>query len=186
MRNSRENLGGRVGAIEEFFKFLPVWLVAARLKEFDEPMDGIIYAVAAALGFATVENVLYAVALGDHMIFFRAFTSTPAHACFSGLVGYHLGKAMFADRRRKFLVIRALLCVTALHGAYDMLLDFSARPWAPPAVASWTIVVMVPTLLMMLSWAAYKAQGLSPFDDPDMLANCPEPPDPPRPAPPPS
>jgi protease PrsW len=47
-----------VGLIEEGCKFLAALSVVKR-QEFDEPIDGLIYATAAALGFATLENVFY-------------------------------------------------------------------------------------------------------------------------------
>jgi len=45
--------------IEEFCKFLMVWLFFFRNKNFNEPMDGIVYASTVALGFASIENGLY-------------------------------------------------------------------------------------------------------------------------------
>lgn len=43
--------------IEEAFKFLAAWLAVRKDPAFDEPIDAMIYMVAASLGFATVENV---------------------------------------------------------------------------------------------------------------------------------
>src|SRR5262245_18594707 len=48
-----------VGPIEELLKLLVVYLYAYRREEFDEPLDGVIFSAAAALGFAAVENVFY-------------------------------------------------------------------------------------------------------------------------------
>ena len=45
--------------IEEYGKFFVVRRTMYDHPEFDEPMDGIVYAAAAALGFASVENVVY-------------------------------------------------------------------------------------------------------------------------------
>ena len=50
-----------IGPCEELAKFLAVRLFVYRNKEFNEPLDGIIYAAAAALGFASLENVLYVI-----------------------------------------------------------------------------------------------------------------------------
>lgn len=47
------------GFPEELFKYSVLVLYAGRHQEFDEPMDGIVYGVAASLGFATLENILY-------------------------------------------------------------------------------------------------------------------------------
>ena len=41
------------------FKMILFLLVVVRFREFDEPIDGIVYASFIALGFAAVENVLY-------------------------------------------------------------------------------------------------------------------------------
>ena len=47
-----------VGLVEEGAKILAVGGFARRRKEFDEPVYGIVYASAAAIGFASVENKL--------------------------------------------------------------------------------------------------------------------------------
>src|SRR5882672_11104559 len=46
-------------AVEEACKILVVYWVVWRRPEFDERMDGIVYASRAGLGFALVENVMY-------------------------------------------------------------------------------------------------------------------------------
>ena len=53
-----------IGPIEELCKFGATAVYAARHRAFDEPLDGVIYASAAALGFASVENMLYVGARG--------------------------------------------------------------------------------------------------------------------------
>src|ERR1700693_467408 len=44
---------------EETLKIGIIAAVALRSREFDEPMDGIVYGTAVGLGFAAVENFLY-------------------------------------------------------------------------------------------------------------------------------
>ncbi len=46
-------------AVEEFGKFATVFLVAYHTKDFDEPIDAVIYMITAALGFVAMENSLY-------------------------------------------------------------------------------------------------------------------------------
>ncbi len=151
----------RVALVEEVCKLLPVLWFLLRVKEFDEPMDGILYAAAAALGFATVENALYGFQLGNGLVLPRAFTSALAHLGFSGLVGYHLGLARFRGRGRVWLVLRALLAVVVMHGFYDLLLARGATE----AISRGAILLTVPLLLLMLWWAANCADRLSPFRD---------------------
>ena len=45
--------------IEEYAKYFVVSRTVYREIEFSEPMDGIVYSAAAALGFASIENLLY-------------------------------------------------------------------------------------------------------------------------------
>jgi RsiW-degrading membrane proteinase PrsW (M82 family) len=52
-----------VGFVEEFFKYLAVRLTVYRSKEFNEVMDGMVFMVSAALGFAATENVGYMLGL---------------------------------------------------------------------------------------------------------------------------
>ena len=47
------------GMPEEILKVSIIAAVALRARDFDEPMDGVVYGTAVGLGFATIENVLY-------------------------------------------------------------------------------------------------------------------------------
>lgn len=44
---------------EEVLKFAGIYVVALRTKYFDEPIDGVIYLVTIALGFAALENAMF-------------------------------------------------------------------------------------------------------------------------------
>jgi len=65
-----------IATTEEFGKFLVVKSVAYNSSEFNEIMDGIVYAVASALGFATLENIFYVMAGGVTTAIARAHFST--------------------------------------------------------------------------------------------------------------
>src|ERR1700728_3346095 len=47
------------GLPEELFKVPIIAAVARRARDFDEPMDGVVYGTAVGLGFAAIENGLY-------------------------------------------------------------------------------------------------------------------------------
>ena len=105
---------------EELMKFAVVVLFCARSKEFDEPMDGIVYGAIASLGFATKENVAYVTAWGIHTAFWRAIMSVPGHACMGALMGYFVGQWRFGPvERRKNALLKALLVPITLHWLYD-------------------------------------------------------------------
>ena len=48
-----------VAFVEEWSKYIMVRLYAFPKPEFDEPFDGIVYAVMVSMGFATLENIFY-------------------------------------------------------------------------------------------------------------------------------
>src|SRR5690606_34909890 len=99
-------------------------------KEFDEPFDGIVYAVMVSLGFAATENIAYVVQGGYEVALLRAFTAVPAHATFGIMMGYYMGKAKFSLRRQQ-LNLLGLFLATLFHGAYDFFLfvDFIPGVW---------------------------------------------------------
>jgi RsiW-degrading membrane proteinase PrsW (M82 family) len=111
-----------VGLTEEWCKYLMVRYYAYRQPEFDEPFDGIVYAVMVAMGFATLENVAYVMQNGLATAIARMFLSVPAHACFAVLMGYHLGRARFDAPHRFLHLMRGLFLAACFHGCYDFFL----------------------------------------------------------------
>lgn len=103
---------------EEGGKLLVVRGYSVRHREFDEPMDGIVYGVVASLGFATLENILYTLKRGLGLALTRAFTAVPAHAFCGAIMGYHLSRGRFEPTARGNL-LRAIVWPSLLHGAYD-------------------------------------------------------------------
>ena len=47
----------RAAFLEELFKLFVLVFYCSRKTEFDEPMDGLVYGVAASLGYAAYENI---------------------------------------------------------------------------------------------------------------------------------
>ena len=88
-----------VGFTEEFSKYIIVRYYAQTRDAFNEPYDGIIYAVMVSMGFAATENIFYVLEGGYQVALLRAFTAVPAHATFAILMGYYMGKAKFSTNR---------------------------------------------------------------------------------------
>ncbi len=115
---------------EEIAKFLCVrWTVYNR-SEFDEPVDGMVYATAAALGFASVENIIYVLnswasggaEIGVLVLTGRSVLSVPAHALFSSLWGLALGwHKKRKTRKSSLMVVFGLLASMVLHGLFNYL-----------------------------------------------------------------
>jgi RsiW-degrading membrane proteinase PrsW (M82 family) len=116
-----------VGLIEEFSKYIMVRYYAQPRKGFNEPFDGIVYAVMVSMGFAAVENLFYVLQGGIEVALIRAVTAIPAHATFAILMGYYMGKAKFTNNRVKWNLIGLSLAVL-FHGAYDFFLFIGFIP----------------------------------------------------------
>ncbi|NLY29110.1 MAG: PrsW family intramembrane metalloprotease [Firmicutes bacterium] len=111
-----------VGLGEEALKLLVVYITAYRRAEFSEVADGMIYGITAALGFAAVENLLYTLTFGIEIAPARALVSSLAHGAFTGLGGYHLGRARFAPEGAGWEVFLGLITSAFLHGLYNGLI----------------------------------------------------------------
>jgi len=147
-------------AVEEFFKWFVLYHIIYNHTEFDEPYDGIVYAVAVSLGFATLENVLYAflqpATFGT--LFLRALLPVSGHALFGVYMGYSLGKAKFSVGKnvRRHLWL-SLLIPIVWHGIYDFLLLTVPSTWL------WLAVPFMFLLWFMGIRMVNSANAVSPF-----------------------
>lgn len=111
-----------VGLGEETVKLLAVLFTAYRHRAFNEPVDGIVYAVSASLGFAALENLFYVMGFGLEVAPVRAVVTTLAHASFGGIAGLFLGLARRSWYTDWGLVLQGLLIAAGLHGIYDFII----------------------------------------------------------------
>jgi RsiW-degrading membrane proteinase PrsW (M82 family) len=153
-----------VGVSEEGAKFLGAWSLARHRPEFDEPVDGIIYGCAAALGFAAVENVKY-FAIGrmsGTLIALRAFVTVPAHLFFGAIWGYAMGRELVSRRTNalEWLAVAALV-----HGAFDAVLSIDGLQFlATPIVLglAFTFVALMRNALRFGAVPAARARAGAP------------------------
>lgn len=137
--------------IEEGSKFVAATTAVTELS-FDEPMDGLVYAVTAALGFALMENVTYTLGFGSGAAAWHALVTTLAHALFSAPQGYALGGLRWQQVRGPGLrsvrawVLRGLLLSVTLHFAFNSLLS------GPPGL--WPLLALVAVVAMMIALAS--------------------------------
>jgi len=108
-----------IGLIEELVKIIPFVLVILRFNEFDEPLDGIIYASFIALGFAAVENWHYLPYLVGIESIARGFAGPVVHIVFASIWGYYIGAAHLARISLVKAIVPALAVTALLHGIYD-------------------------------------------------------------------
>jgi RsiW-degrading membrane proteinase PrsW (M82 family) len=166
------SLGARVfeafaleGLPEEGARWLLLVGVVYRWQEFDEPLDGVIYGVAVALGFGTVENALYVAHGGLKVGLLRAIFAVPEHALLGATMGAFLGVAKHltpAPQRRAWLLAMALVVPMLLHGTYDLLLLVLVGPPMYLAVGAGSVALWVFVLRRVA-----RARERSPFKPQD-------------------
>ncbi len=119
--------------VEEAVKFLFLFFLIWMNRNFNEPLDGIVYGVFLSLGFAWVENVIYVlhpVLGGFGTALTRALLSVPGHALFGVQMGYYMALARF-NGQKKYLLLSILVPYT-LHGCYNyFLLEKQEIFWLP-------------------------------------------------------
>ncbi len=142
-----------VGPAEETCKFLTVRLVAFRSSYFDEPVDGLVYAAAASLGFASLENLIYILNFGPEVMIWRAPLSTLAHVIFGSFWGYALGRQAQETPDRFVAVAAGVGVAAAVHGL------FNVAAFAFPLVSLVIVGLGLWWVLSRFSWA----RRVSPF-----------------------
>lgn len=114
-----------IALIEEGMKYFFLKRYLFNNTEFNEPLDGIVYAVMISLGFATVENIMYVVGaddLGISVAILRMFSAIPLHAACGVIMGYYVGMAKFKKDNYKYLLFKGLLLATFVHAIYNYFL----------------------------------------------------------------
>jgi RsiW-degrading membrane proteinase PrsW (M82 family) len=117
-----------VALAEELCKFLFLKAFICDNREFSEPFDGIVYGGMVGCGFATVENLLYVLPLGQEVGILRMFTAVPGHVFEGMILGYFMGRAKFSLASENDLM-KGLGLVVVLHGVYDTA-AFSNAEWS--------------------------------------------------------
>lgn len=107
---------------EETAKLVLLFLFLRKCKDFDERMDGIVYAACIGLGFASFENIEYLFAAGTDWITVglgRSITAIPGHFGFAVVMGYYFSLHYFDGYRAPGAGLKMWLYPVLLHGAYD-------------------------------------------------------------------
>ena len=118
------------GLTEESLKFLALYIFVKRQLEFNEPMDALVYSVAASIGFAVYENWEYVISGSEVSLKFakdialiRAFSAVPLHALTGVFMGFFLIEAIFDKINKKLFLFLALFFPICLHGLYNLILS---------------------------------------------------------------
>jgi len=123
--------GAFAGAlVEEILKFLILYFYIFKHKEFNEPMDAIVYGIVVSLGFALNENYDYVYNFAEQfkatsweIAFARSYSAIPMHAACGVIMGFYFGQNYFIEQGRSFSL--ALIVPIIIHGSYNFLLSFN-------------------------------------------------------------
>ena len=117
--------------LEEIVKFSAAYFTIRKNKEFDEPVDAMIYSITAALGFATLENLFIVHKLvyveGEllnmalSVIFFRFFGATLLHSLAGAVIGYFWGKGLAKQQAIFIAITKGIVLATILHFLFNYL-----------------------------------------------------------------
>jgi RsiW-degrading membrane proteinase PrsW (M82 family) len=114
-----------VGPIEEGIQYLFARVFIFSSVYFDEPIDGLIYSSAIAIGFASVESLIYVPLLTWPYQLAHDLVAPLTHSLFSSLWGFGTAYALFQVARLRNRILLQFFCVVGaalLHGTYDFLL----------------------------------------------------------------
>lgn len=103
--------------IEESLKFLLVYLAIRKSKFFDEPIDGMLYMITGAMGFAALENILFVIAAANPIgiTIFRFIGAVLLHAIASGFIGYYWVKRKLIYGILLASLLHLIFNITALY-----------------------------------------------------------------------
>ena len=132
--------------VEEGLKLSVLYYLVYKMKDFNEPMDGIVYGVTVSLGFATLENFYYVYLLADYfetssmsLAILRSFSAVPAHAVFGVFMGYFFMKYAFIKKKDNLLF--AFVVPFVLHGCYNLFASSNFIVSLGLVLVSWIIAL---------------------------------------------
>ncbi len=115
---------------EEYLKLIAIWFLVLRNPAFDEPVDAMIYMIAAGLGFAAIENILVLFRTIDGGLSqalsvwaLRFVGSTLLHALSSAIVGYFLAMSWFFQEHKKKLIVIGLALAVVFHFTFNIIIS---------------------------------------------------------------
>lgn len=152
-----------VGFTQEFLKYAAVRYSIFNSGEFDEATDGVIYATAAGLGYATILNIQFVISnggvdLGSSAIHMAVVAL--AQASFASISGYFLGRAKFENRAVWWMPLGLTLAATA-NGLFNWLrgrvvlsgislTSASVNPWMGLVLAALVAVLITGSILWLV------------------------------------
>lgn len=136
------------GLVEEFLKASIVDRAAFQPGLMKSPLDSIVYSGAVALGFATVENILYVTSSGFGTAILRSVTAVPAHLMFGIVMGTAFARHIWLHQSRAWAYVLPAMA----HGIYD---TFAlTNSWVGDGLLFIYLIALLEWSLRRLDWAS--------------------------------
>lgn len=152
-----------IAFVEEYCKYLAVRFLVLHDKNFDEPIDAMIYMMTAAIGFAALENAFFIVpvfgssALSGFILTANRFLGANLlHALSSGIVGYFLAAAFFSPYRRHFLGL-GIIIASFLHTFFNYFIII--RDTFSESMYLLVLLVLVMVLMVLIEFEILKKRS---------------------------
>ena len=160
-----------VGLIEETVKLIfPVVMFVS--WKYQHEADGLLFGVAAGMGFAALETMGYALvnliqSRGDvgvlqQVLLIRGLLSPSGHAAWTGFVCAALWRQRQVSGHLIGLpVIGAFLVAVLLHSLWDVVSTMNVQTSAQLTLYIVLLLVLITTSLFLLIWRFHKARGIA-------------------------
>jgi protease PrsW len=125
------------GTLASFLLYLVIRVGFYPSREFDEPVDGLVYGAFAGSGFAAVTSLTYLVGRGDFTVFaigYTAATQILMYATIGALVGYAVGRTKFDRAPSQRSHVAGVLAGAVLTGLYHTAAELAFTTGAPHAL----------------------------------------------------
>ena len=147
-----------VGCNEEAWKAAATVLLMRNHRAFNEPIDGMIYALTVSLGFSALENLEYVFGYGMSVIVGRSLLSMPVHLACGAIWGYGFARIKFLTRDHKYLtgMVPYVFLAGMAHAGYDFLIGLDSA----------ATVLVIPLLIILVLFSKNRLKYLliqSPF-----------------------
>jgi RsiW-degrading membrane proteinase PrsW (M82 family) len=153
--------------IEEVLKLFFAFITTLSKRDMDEPIDGLIYLITTALGFAALESVLFLFTPLQHGLLFQGFITgnlrfigaMVLHTLTSGLIGLSIALSFYRRPWAKFYYLLIGLAVAViLHTLFNFFIMTSDQSYVFLVFS----FVWLAVVLLILSFE--KVKTLRPFN----------------------
>ena len=145
----------KVALIEKTGCFILIVILIYRLMREFMFINMVVSAMLVGIGFATVENIIYALSTNTSIILVRLISSAPLHVLTCGLIGYYIALSRLNNSKvnRSINFLKAFIIPYLFHGLYDLFLLYGGY-WI------YLTALLVIVLIIIIEYILSKSQTM--------------------------